>query len=74
MKFSKEELEALARLPDDKLWEEVKRIAAGYGINLPQKVPSHEELEKLRSIATANKIPMGEAMMLINKYKRGAGK
>ena len=74
MKFSKEELLALAALPDDRLWEEVKRIAVSYGINLPQKAPSHEELEKLRSIATANKIPMGEAMTLINKYKRGGVK
>jgi hypothetical protein len=71
MNFSREEIEALAALPDDKLWEKVQEIAKSYGITLPSKTPSHAELEKLRKIATGGKISMPEAMYLINKYKRG---
>ena len=71
MKFNREELEALSALPDDKLWAEVRKIGVGYGLKLPDRQPSHEELEKLRQIATAGKISMPEAMRLINKYKKG---
>ncbi len=74
MKFTREELSALAALPDDKLWAEVEKIATGYGINLPNRTPSHEELEKLRQIANGGKISMPEAMRLINKYKKGGYK
>ena len=31
MRFDREKLEALAALPDDKLWAEVVRIAESYG-------------------------------------------
>ena len=72
MNFSREELEALAALPDDALWAEVQKIAKTYGLTLPSKTPSHAELEKLRKIATGGKISMPEAMYLINKYKKGA--
>ena len=74
MKFTKEEIDRLAALPDDELWCQVQAIAKGYGLKLPQTPPSHAELEKLRSIATGGKISMPEAMMLINKYKKGMGK
>lgn len=71
MKFTNDELLALAALPDDKLWAEIEKIASSYGIKLPDKTPSHEELEKLRQIATCGKISMPEAMRLVNKYKKG---
>ncbi len=74
MKFSREELEALAALPDDKLWAEIQKIAKSYGFALPEKTPTHEELEKLRKIALGSKISTPEAMMLINKYRKGLGK
>ncbi len=72
MKFSHEEIEALAALPDDQLWAKVQSIAKTYGLTLPDKTPSHTELEKLRQIALGGKISMPEAMYLINKYKKGA--
>lgn len=71
MNFSREELEALAALPDEELWAKVQTIAKTYGITLPSKTPSHAELEKLRQIAIGGRISMPEAMYLINKYKRG---
>ena len=49
MKFTNDELLALAALPDDKLWAEIEKIASSYGIKLPDKTPSHEELEKLKA-------------------------
>ena len=74
MRFDKDKLNEMVALPDDELWCQVQNIARGYGLNLPSTQPSHAELEKLRGIATGGKISMSEAMMLINKYKRGMGK
>lgn len=70
MRFDKEKLEALAALPDDKLWSEVVRIAAGFGYSLPKETPPHAELEKMRSAARADKINVADAMRLVNQYKR----
>ena len=70
MRFDKEKLEALAALPDDKLWAEVVRIAESYGYSLPQKTPSHEDLEKMRAAARSERINLSEAMRLVNQYKK----
>ena len=70
MRFDREKLEALAALPDDKLWAEVVRIAESYGYSLPQKTPSHEDLEKMRAAARSERINLSEAMRLINQYKK----
>ena len=74
MKFDRNKLDALMKLSDDDLWAEIVRVGASKGFNLPTGTPPHAELEKLRGIATGGKISMSEAMMLINKYKRGMGK
>ena len=70
MRFDREKLEALAALPDDQLWAEVVRIAESYGYSLPQKTPSHEDLEKMRAAARSERINLSEAMRLINQYKK----
>ena len=70
MRFNKSQLEALAALPDDKLWEEVVRIAAGFGYSLPKNTPSHQELEKMRSIVRSDKINPSEALRLVNQNKK----
>ena len=70
MRFDREKLEALASLPDDKLWAEVLKIADSYGYSLPRQTPSHEDLEKMRSVARSNKINVAEAMRLVKQYKR----
>ena len=70
MRFDREKLEALASLPDDKLWAEVLKIADSYGYSLPRQTPSHEDLEKMRSIARSDKINVAEAMRLVKQYKR----
>lgn len=70
MRFDRRQLEALAALPDDKLWEEVVRIAASYGYTLPKATPSHENLEKMRSVVREDKINPSDALKLLNQYKK----
>lgn len=71
MKFNKEQLDALIALPDDALWAEVIKLAKGYGVALPEKTPSHQELMKLRGVVSGSQINMFEAMKLLNEYKKG---
>ncbi len=69
MRFDKARLEALAALPDDKLWSEVVRIADSFGYTLPKNTPPHSDLEKMRDAVRADKINVGEALRLVNRYK-----
>ena len=73
MRFDKSQLEAIASLPDDQLWETVVGLAKGYGFNLPEKTPPHEDIEKLRDAVRGDKINVGEALRLVNQYKKGKG-
>ena len=71
MRFDKAKLEALVAMPDDKLWEEVVRIADSFGYTLPKETPPHTELEKMRNAAKSQRINVSEALKLVNKYKKG---
>ena len=70
MKFDKTRLMELAALPDEKLWEEIMRIAGTFGYSLPNQTPPHEELEKMRSMVRSDKINVTEAMRMVNRYKK----
>lgn len=70
MRFDREKLEALAAMPDDKLWEEVVRMASSFGYSLPRDTPPHSELEKMRGLVKSEKINVTEALKLVNKYKK----
>lgn len=70
MRFDKAKLEALAALPDDKLWAEVVRIADGFGYALPTQTPSHADLEKMRDAVRCEKINVSEALRVVNQYKK----
>ncbi|MBQ8321809.1 MAG: hypothetical protein IJX92_05540 [Clostridia bacterium] len=74
MNFSREQIEAIAALPDEKMWVEVRRIASSFGFTLPVECPPHKDLEKLREMALGNKISPADAMRLVNTYKRGMKK
>jgi len=74
MKINKEQLAAMAVLPDDALWAQIVTIAKGYGFTLPTVTPPHEELEKLRGAVTGARLNVGDAMRILNNYKRGNGK
>jgi hypothetical protein len=71
MRFDKEKLEALAALPDDKLWCEVVRIADSLGYSLPKETPPHSELQKMRDAVRSDKINIADAMRVVNRLRRG---
>ncbi len=71
MKINREQIEALAALPDDKLWAEIVKIAASHGFTLPPSTPPHSELEKLRTAVLGNKINVGDALKILNNYRKG---
>ena len=71
MRFDRSKLEALAALPDDRLWAEIVKIADGFGYSLPKQTPPHSELEKMRDVAKSEKINVSEALKIVNQYKKG---
>ena len=71
MRIDKAQLEAIAALPDEKLWATVVSMAKSYGFTLPEKTPPHEELEKLRGAVNSEKINVSEALRLLNNYRKG---
>ena len=74
MKFDKSKLDELAKLPDKELWDKIKTIAASHGLHLPEREPTHAELEKLRNtISGSEKISPIDAMRIINQYKKKGG-
>lgn len=60
----------LAAKPDAELWREVVKIAGAHGVKLPDKSPSHEELESLRAAVTGAKINVGDALRLLDAYRK----
>ena len=71
MKLDKNKLKELSLLDDTSLWNQIRSIASGHGISLPEKVPSHSELEKLRAIMLSDTINPLTAMRMLNSIKRG---
>lgn len=72
MRIDKEKLKAIAKLPDDLLWEEVKRTAEKHKLKIPDAKPPKEDLDRLRSILeNSDKLTLPAAMKLINKYRKG---
>ena len=71
MKINKEKLEALASLPDNKMWEEIKKMAAERGLELPGEAPPRETLERIRRAMTgAGRISLAEAAKIMQRYKK----
>ena len=70
MRFDKNQLQALAALPDDELWREVVKIASSFGYSLPEQTPSHNDLQKMRDAISGQKISITDAAKLLNQYKK----
>ena len=71
MKINKEKLEALCALDDDALWREVRKIAASYGVKLPENTPPHSEMQKMRDATSGGlKMNLSEALKIINNQRR----
>ena len=72
MKLNRELMKEMSKKNDAELWDEIRRIAAEKGFSLKDIKPSHEDLEKVRSMLSGNeKINVADAMRLANKYKSG---
>ncbi len=75
MKFDKGKLKELCAMDDTSLWCEVRKIAASYGLKLPEATPAHSEMERMRAAVNGGeKINFPEAMKIINEYRRGSTK
>ena len=74
MKIDKTELKRLSSLPDDLLWQEIVKLAGGYGFTLPKSTPKPSEMNRLRDALSGEKINALDAMRLLNTYKKGAGR
>lgn len=71
MKVNKEKLEALAALPDEAMWREIKKIAGERGFELPRDVPPRETMERIRrAMSGAERISLAEAAKIMQSYKR----
>ena len=70
MKIDKEKLSALLALPDEELWLKISEIAKGYGFKLPKTPPPHSDMERIRSAGSGANPNLGEALKLINKYRK----
>ncbi|MBQ8720161.1 MAG: hypothetical protein IJY65_03925 [Clostridia bacterium] len=71
MKVNREQLEAYAALSDEALWSEIRKIAGAKGFNLPEAVPSHAEMMKIRSaMLSVQKLTLTDALRMVNEYKR----
>ena len=71
MKIDKEKLKRLAEKSDADLWQEILKIAKSHGYSLPEAIPKHEDIEKIRRAFTgAEKISLSDAAKIMNSYKK----
>ena len=71
MKLNKSITDRLKNLTDDELWAEIRKMAAGYGLALPDRTPSASDLAKVRNALNIGEVNMTDAMRIVNEYKRG---
>ena len=70
MQINRDMLTKMAGMNDTELWEQIRAVAKNYGYVLSNKQPTHEELEKMRSLMRGDvQISPMDAMRLINQYK-----
>lgn len=71
MKYDNEKIKRLSAMSDAALWQEIRTMLSGYGIRLPDKMPSHEDMQQLRKAFTLGEgISPMEGARLISEYKR----
>lgn len=70
MKLNQDIISRLQGLDDEALWREIRRMAEGYGLKLPDKTPTKDELKRVREALSIGEISATDAMRLVNEYKR----
>ena len=71
MKVNKEEMKKLAKKSDAELWKEIQSIAKNHGYTLPEAMPKHEDIERIRrALLGVEKISLGDAARIMNNYKK----
>lgn len=69
-----EKINALASMNDDAMWREIRGIALGYGIRLPEATPPAADMDRIRgAIRGASGPNVSEALKIINNYRKGKG-
>ena len=70
MKVNKEQLKNLAEKSDKELWKNIQQMAKSKGYNLPDTVPSHEDIEKIRrAMLGFEKISLKDAGKIMKNFK-----
>ena len=68
-------LQRVLSMNDSDLWKTVSMIASQTGLDLPQKAPSADEMQKLRrALASVTDTDMADATRLVQEFKNGAKK
>ena len=70
MKLNQDIVKRLQGLDDKALWQEIRKMAQGYGLKLPEATPAASDLCKVREALGVGEISTAEAMRLVNEYKR----
>lgn len=71
MKVNKNELQKLASKNDNELWEEIRAIAARHGYTLPTGIPTHADMEKIRSAMLGiERMNLTDAIRIVNACKK----
>lgn len=74
MTIDYEKLKTYATLTDAALWAEIVKLAGSRGIRLPGKVPTHEDMERIRDVLCGReKLHLSDAARLVNEYKKKYG-
>lgn len=70
MKINSEKIRELAALSDSALWAEIRRMAQNFGQTIPEKVPPHTDMERIRAALTGTQLNLSDAMQIL-RTKRG---
>ena len=71
MKYDNQKIKRLSAMSDAALWQEIRTMLSSYGIRLPDKMPSPEDMQHLReAFSIGEGISPMEGARLISEYKR----
>ncbi len=70
MKIDRAMIDGLLAMDDDKLWQTIRAFAATKKINLSEKTPPKETMQRLRAIFTGTeKYDLGSAVKILSNYR-----